>query len=104
MTEEIQNMMLELRKDPPSTLGGSKVIRIEDFQEGIAKDLLTGEMEYLEIPKSNVLIFYTEKGAKVAARPSGTEPKIKFYFSVTSEDQSDLDIQIEAIKKDLNLA
>lgn len=102
--EEIQEMMIALRANPPITLGGSKVIRVEDYQNSTSKNIAIGETEKLDIPKSNVLIFYTDAASKIAARPSGTEPKIKFYISVTAEKSSDLDPQIDAIKKDLNLA
>lgn len=55
---------------------------IEDYQNSTAKNMFTGEIETLHLPKSNVLIYYLEDGSKICARPSGTEPKIKFYFSV----------------------
>lgn len=80
--EQIKNQMVQLRNNPPQTINKSKVVRLEDYQISIAKDLVTGQETTLDIPKSNVLIFYTEDGSKIAARPSGTEPKIKFYFSV----------------------
>lgn len=102
--EEIQTMMKHLRETPPAKLGGSDVIRMEDYQISTAKNLLTKETETLDIPKSNVLIFYTEEGGKIAARPSGTEPKIKFYISVNGADPSRLEAKIDTIKKDLNLA
>ncbi|MDA0719020.1 MAG: phospho-sugar mutase, partial [Bacteroidetes bacterium] len=62
-----------------------------------------GQETPLDLPASNVLIFYTQDGAKIAARPSGTEPKIKYYISVTAETEAALFPQIESIKKDLNL-
>jgi phosphoglucomutase len=80
--EEIKQMMADFRKNPPESFDNSKVIRLDDYQSSISKDLISGEETQIEIPKSNVLIFYTEDGSKIAARPSGTEPKIKFYFSV----------------------
>ncbi len=82
--EQIGRMMVEYRQNPPESFDGSKVIRLDDYQSSISKDLITGKETAIEIPKSNVLIFYTEDGSKIAARPSGTEPKIKFYFSVKS--------------------
>ena len=60
-------------------------MRIEDYQLSIAKDLVTNTEETIDIPKSNVLIYYTEDGSKIALRPSGTEPKIKFYISVNTQ-------------------
>jgi phosphoglucomutase len=80
--EEIKQMMADFRENPPKSFDNSKVIRLDDYQSSISKDLISGEETQIEIPKSNVLIFYTEDGSKIAARPSGTEPKIKFYFSV----------------------
>ncbi len=83
--EEIQNMMVDLRKDPPSMLAGSKLIRVIDYKSGIEKDLVSGSEKEIDYPGSNVLQFFTEDGTRVSARPSGTEPKIKFYFSVKGE-------------------
>lgn len=80
--EEITEMMKELRNTPYSSMGGSTVVKIEDYAKGKATNLADGSSTSLDIPKSNVLIFYTEDGCKIAARPSGTEPKIKFYISV----------------------
>ncbi|WP_158962784.1 phospho-sugar mutase [Myroides fluvii] len=80
--EEIKQMMVELRENPLTEIIGQRVVCVEDYQSGEAKNLLTGETESINIPKSNVLIYYLEDGTKIAARPSGTEPKIKFYFSV----------------------
>ncbi|GLB50395.1 phospho-sugar mutase [Neptunitalea lumnitzerae] len=82
--QEIQQKMVDLRENPFETLNGSKVVRIEDYKTSIATNTVTGEKEEISIPKSNVLIYYTEDGSKIAARPSGTEPKIKFYFSVNT--------------------
>jgi phosphoglucomutase len=80
--EEIQEMMAELRQNPPASLGGSPVITLLDYQQSVARDLRTGQATPLDYEKSNVLQFLTEDGSKVSARPSGTEPKIKFYFSL----------------------
>jgi phosphomannomutase len=88
------------------------VVRIEDYDLSIAKNMLTNTKETIDIPKSNVLIYYTEDGSKVALRPSGTEPKIKFYISVNlplksvsefSKVEAKLDAKIDAIVKDMNL-
>jgi phosphomannomutase len=79
---EINQMMIDLRKNPVKEINGQRVIMVEDYQSSIAKNLLTGEELIMNIPKSNVLIYYTEDGSKICARPSGTEPKIKFYISV----------------------
>src|SRR5690606_31045165 len=80
--EEIKQMMADFRENPPKSFDNSKIIRLDDYQSSISKDLISGKETQIENPKSNVLIFYTEDGSKIAARPSGTEPKIKFYFSV----------------------
>ena len=111
--EQIKQMMTDFRNSPVSSLAGVKVVLVKDFQEQTAWDLVTNEKVMMnDIPKSNVLIYYTEDGSKVAIRPSGTEPKIKFYFSVKDkissleEYTSKADIlekKIEMIKKDLGL-
>ncbi|SEB42784.1 phosphoglucomutase [Tenacibaculum sp. MAR_2009_124] len=87
---QIQQMMSDLRNNPLSTIDGETVKFLYDYNTSIQKDLLTGEEIKIDIPKSNVLIYETENGTKVAARPSGTEPKIKFYISTnTSLDSID---------------
>ncbi|RTZ02065.1 phospho-sugar mutase [Flavobacterium bomense] len=80
----IKQMMVSFRENPWQELNGQKVIRIEDYKSSFAQNLLTGETEILPFPKADVLIFFTEDGSKICARPSGTEPKIKFYISVHS--------------------
>ncbi len=80
--EEIKQIMLDFRKDPPKTLLGSKVTEIRDYKLGISKDMNFGVETIINLPKSDVLQFFTEDGIKVSVRPSGTEPKIKFYFSM----------------------
>ncbi|NER12004.1 phospho-sugar mutase [Leptobacterium flavescens] len=83
-SEEIRQMMIDLRENPLKAIDGQKVVMIEDYQASVARNMITGNEESISIPKSNVLIYYTEDGTKIAARPSGTEPKIKFYFSVNT--------------------
>ena len=83
--QEINQMMIDLRENPLKEINGQRVIMMEDYQSSIAKNLLTDEESKMDIPKSNVLIYYTEDGSKICARPSGTEPKIKFYISVNAE-------------------
>ena len=80
--EEIKQMMLNFRQNPPKTLLGSRVSEIRDYKLGISKDLIFGVDTIINLPKSDVLQFFTEDGMKVSVRPSGTEPKIKFYFSM----------------------
>ena len=110
--EEIAQMMIDLREKPLESIDGSQVIKIEDYQASTARNMINGEETQLTIPKSNVLIYYTEDGTKIAARPSGTEPKIKFYFSVHTnlenvndfefKDQ-ELERKIDRVISDMNL-
>jgi phosphomannomutase len=79
---EIKQMMVDLRENPLKEINGQRVICIEDYQASKGKDFMNNEEFEIHIPKSNVLIYYLEDGSKICARPSGTEPKIKFYFSV----------------------
>lgn len=109
---EIKQMMADLRERPMKEINGQRVVMVEDYQSSIAKNLLTNEEEELLLPKSNVLIYYLEDGSKICARPSGTEPKIKFYFSVTDElsdvtnykaVEAELNQRVENIIKEMNL-
>ena len=108
--EEIKSMMQGYRDNPPSTLGGSKVTMIKDYAASQAKNTDTGAVESIDLPSSNVLQFYTEDGSIVSARPSGTEPKIKFYCSVNQDISADdnyealtgqLQNKIDALMNDL---
>jgi phosphoglucomutase len=110
--QQIAAMMEKYRTNPPSQLGGVKVSSLMDYEKQEAKDLTTGQICSIELPKSNVLQFVLEDGSKISARPSGTEPKIKFYFSVQGkinnvEDfdgaYSELGQRIETIIEDLHL-
>ena len=108
--QEIADMMTALRNDPPKTLAGSPVIMAIDHGKSTQTDLLTGATSNTELPASNVLQFITEAGDKVSARPSGTEPKIKFYFSVrtTTGDsyaatKAELERKIDTFIEELNL-
>lgn len=109
---EIANMMSALRNNPPQNLGGEMVVRIDDIGECVSTNLTTGEKTAISLPKSNVLQFFTEGGSKISARPSGTEPKIKFYFSVKApwneslsfaEQEKILSNQINQIVEDLGV-
>jgi phosphoglucomutase len=82
--EEIAEMMQSYRNNPPSVINGAKVLQLLDYQLQIGKNIQTGETWDITLPKSNVLQFILEDGSKISARPSGTEPKIKFYFSVNT--------------------
>ena len=96
---QIKQIMIGLRKNPLTHIDGSKVTFVNDYDASTEKNMSTGEVKIMDLPKSNVLIYHTEDGTKVAARPSGTEPKIKFYFSV----QSQLDSVENAIEKEQEL-
>ncbi len=110
--EEIQRMMVGFRENPPKAIVGSTVVKINDFLSSETLDVATGAKTPIVEEKSNVLQWFTEDGTIVSVRPSGTEPKIKFYFgvkaplaSVADYDrvQAELDAKIEGIKKDLKL-
>ncbi len=111
--EQIKQMMTDFRQSPPKTLAGSAVAEVKDFQEQTNLVISTNEKSVMnDIPKSNVLIYYTEDGTKVCIRPSGTEPKIKFYVSVKGQISSEqdfkdklvsLEAKIQQIKADLKL-
>jgi phosphoglucomutase len=92
--EEIKEMMAELRKNPPATLAGSPVVEVRDYDNGKITHLRTGQVESTGVESSNVLQFITEAGDKISARPSGTEPKIKFYFSVKEPLSSIADYEV----------
>ncbi|MFU8859540.1 MAG: phospho-sugar mutase [Cyclonatronaceae bacterium] len=83
--EEIETMMDTFRKNPPAELGGEKIVQVRDYLNGTQRDIATGRVTKLDFPSSNVLQFFTETGSVISARPSGTEPKIKFYISVNSD-------------------
>ncbi|RLD39717.1 MAG: phospho-sugar mutase, partial [Bacteroidetes bacterium] len=110
--EEIQQMMADFRSNPPKSMDGSRLITIKDYSTSIENNLLTGEEKVIDLPKSNVLQFFTEDGSKVSVRPSGTEPKIKFYFGIKGkleriEDydkvSKELEEKINRIVKELGL-
>ncbi|GAA4774498.1 MULTISPECIES: phospho-sugar mutase [Flavobacterium] len=109
---EIKQMMIDLRENPLSEINGQRVVCVEDYQSSKGKDFMNNEEFEITVPKSNVLIYYLEDGSKICARPSGTEPKIKFYFSVNcaiesladiTEAELLLDTKITNIIKELNL-
>jgi phosphoglucomutase len=98
--KEIADMMEGYRNNPPKEINGVKVQQLLDYELQTGKDLLTGESWAIKLPKSNVLQFILEDGSKISARPSGTEPKIKFYFSVCTqlEKKEDFDRQFAALE------
>jgi phosphoglucomutase len=108
--QEIKDMMQKFRTTPLKQFAGSPVTQILDYKSSIQKDVKSGKETKLDLPKSDVLQFYTEDGSKISVRPSGTEPKIKFYVSVKADLKSKadfstvtaaLDARIKAIEKDL---
>ncbi|MDB9964749.1 phospho-sugar mutase [Flavobacteriaceae bacterium] len=105
--QEIEQIMKDLSTNPLKEIAGSPVVSIEDYNTSTRLDVLNNTSVTLDIPKSNVLIYYTQDGSKIAARPSGTEPKIKFYISVQDKQQANiselLKDKINAICTDLNI-
>ena len=110
--EEIKNMMTMYRNNPPNTINNSRVVMISDYQNLTSANILTGKKSSIDLPKSDVLQFFLEDGTKISIRPSGTEPKIKFYFSVNTRLESAdrfeqleklLDKRIEDILTDMKL-
>lgn len=111
--DEIADKMKQMRENPPSILGGEKVTIIKDYLISKELDLQSNKETLLDFPTSNVLQFFTENGSKISARPSGTEPKIKFYFSLTQHikdkteikgTQAKLKSNVDQIMDDLNLS
>ena len=110
--KEIADMMSAYRSNPPVTINGSPVVQLLDYEKSIGKNLQTGQSWTIQLPESNVLQFILEDGSKISARPSGTEPKIKFYFSVNTtlekaadfdEVHASLNARIDGIIRDMKL-
>ncbi|WP_339876938.1 phospho-sugar mutase [uncultured Algoriphagus sp.] len=106
--DQIQALMTDFRHHPPAEMNGVEVVKIVDVKESTIKDVKSGKSEKLDMDKSNVMQFYLADGSKISARPSGTEPKIKYYFSVNAPltDQSDyrkveaeLEERLEGLKR-----
>jgi phosphoglucomutase len=111
--EVIAGMMQNYREAPPAELAGSRVVLIHDYQSSKSQDIRTGKTSNIELPESNVLQFITEDNTKVSIRPSGTEPKIKYYFSVKgslenrqeySAQKARLEQKINTLKKELGIS
>ena len=109
---EIQQMLSDMRTSPLTEIDGEKIESLCDYQASTKKDIITGEVTNIDLPKSNVLIYQTTSGTRIAARPSGTEPKIKFYFSVNSTldavenaetVEAELDAKIQRIITEMKL-
>jgi phosphoglucomutase len=110
--QQIADMMERFRNNPPKVLAGSNVVELLDYEKGMKTNLQTKTQSPIALPKSNVLQFITEDGSKISARPSGTEPKIKFYFSVNTplksagdfeKTDSQLKEKIDTIIKEMEL-
>jgi len=110
--EEIKSMMETYRNNPPVTINNSKVVKINDYETLLSTNILTGEKTKIDLLRSDVLQFFLEDGSKISVRPSGTEPKIKFYFSVNAKPGSAdkfeetnklLNDRIDGIIRDLRL-
>ncbi len=102
--KEIADMMENYRNQPPSFIDGSPVVTLLDYELQKGKNLISGEEWKIDLPKSNVLQFITEDGSKISARPSGTEPKIKFYFSVNTvlESKEDFDSTYASLQQKID--
>ena len=110
--QAIQQRMSDLRENMPRTLGGQTVLKVHDYKAQHTCNMVSTTNDRIELPVSNVLQFITADGSKVTVRPSGTEPKIKFYFSVCMTMEPDQPLEeadtiladrIDALKKDLGL-
>ena len=110
--QHIAAMMETYRNNPPKSINGSNIIKLLDYELQVEKNMVTGDEIKIDMPKSNVLQFILADGSSISARPSGTEPKIKFYFSVNAELKSagdyekmngELEEKIKAIISDMNL-
>ena len=98
---QIQQMMSDMRSNPKQTLGGFEVLAVRDYKEDTRKDMKTGEVTKTGLPTSNVLYYELSDNAWCCVRPSGTEPKIKFYFGVKGTSLQDAEQKLEVLKKDL---
>lgn len=110
--EEIKALMERFRNNPPHEIGGSQLVLIKDYKTSLSKNMATGIESTIDLPQSDVLQFFTKNGTKITVRPSGTEPKIKFYFGIKgklekTEDylkvDADLEFEIENVMKSLNI-
>ena len=99
--EQIQNIMTDMRNNPPKELGGYKVVAVRDYKEDTRKDLATGEVTKTGLPTSNVLYYELTDNAWCCVRPSGTEPKVKFYYGVKGTSLADAEKKLEAVREDM---
>ncbi len=98
-SEQIQGILKNFRDDPLKEVAGIRVITSEDYQSSLSMDMITMEEKSIELPKSNVLKYHLEDGSWVCLRPSGTEPKIKFYFSVIGSTQQESDEKLSSLQQ-----
>lgn len=98
---QIAQLMSDSRSNPPKTLGGFEVLAVRDYKEDTRKDMITGEVEATGLPSSNVLYYELSQNAWCCVRPSGTEPKIKYYFGVKGASLEDAEQKLAALKEDL---
>ncbi|NLM13388.1 MAG: phospho-sugar mutase [Epulopiscium sp.] len=99
--EKIQSIMTSLRNNPPKAFAGLKVLELRDYEKQMAKNLITSQEAKLHLPKSNVLYFVLENNAWFCVRPSGTEPKVKFYFGVKGKDEEHAKELLSHLKEDV---
>ena len=99
--KQIQDMMSEARSNPPKTLGGLQVLAVRDYKEDVRKDMVSGETAPTGLPSSNVLYYELENNAWCCVRPSGTEPKIKYYFGVKGTSLEDAAQKLQELKQDM---
>lgn len=109
---EIAQMMEDFRHKTPESIAGERIVKVLDYQSSESKEMATGEISAIDLPKSNVVQFVTDKGTKITARPSGTEPKIKFYVSVNDQlasadafkaKKAELEARLASITNELGL-
>ena len=101
--EKAANMMTELRNNAPASIGGATVTKVCDYRSGIAKNMLTGEEQSIDLPRSNVLEFVLGNQGSLIARPSGTEPKVKFYYTAVGEDEAAASALLDAMKAQMSV-
>ena len=98
--EEIKNLMHKFRTTPPTQILGSDIVEIKDYKSSVSKNVKSGVETTINLPKSDVLQFFTEDGTKISIRPSGTEPKIKFYFGIKAKLNDIADFKV--VNNELN--
>ena len=101
--EKAAKMMSDLRSNVPATIGGAAVTDVRDYKSSIAKNLSTGAEEVINLPKSNVLEFILGGQGSVIARPSGTEPKVKFYYTAVGQTKDDAKVLLDAMVKQMSV-